>query len=342
MRTLALLLAAAPLAAQGGPERITLPGDNPAVFNLAGRMRVEPGSGRAVVVEVVRGGSDQARLRVDQGTIDGRSTLRVFAPGDRVRYPNMGRGSRTALRVRDDGTFGGGGPRAGRQVTVTSGGSGLEAYADLRVLVPAGAQLSVHQGVGGVQVSNVNGRLEVRTQSAGVNTAGTRGELDIDVGSGSVRVDRAAGPLRIDTGSGSIDVRDVAGDIELDTGSGSVRMVGVRGQRGRVDTGSGGVSGTGLAVPDLEVDTGSGSVQIALEGAIRRLLVDTGSGSVALSVPRTTGAVLELDTGSGGIDVDLPVRATRSRRDHLSGQIGDGEGRIEVDTGSGSVRIRGS
>ena len=362
MTRLALLLfVAAPLAAQEAPERIALPGGNPAVYNMVGQMRVEPGSGREVIVEVVRGGNDRAQLRVERGQVDGRQAVRVFAPADQIRYPRMGRGSRSQIRVRDDGTFGGGGIRAGRQVTVTSGGGGVEAFADVRVLVPAGTQLSVHQGVGEVQVANVNGTLQVRTLSAAVSSTATRGSLDIDVGSGPVRVDRADGPLKIDTGSGSVDVREVRGDVDLDTGSGSVRLNGVRGARARVDTGSGSVAGSGVSVTDLEVDvgsggvelsgvsatntkvdTGSGSVRLELQGTVRSVDVDTGSGSVTLSVPRDTNAMLEVDTGSGGINVDLPVRTTRSRRDHLSGQLGNGQGRIVVDTGSGSVRIRGS
>lgn len=356
----ALLCLAGPLMAQQ-PERFALPGGNVAVYNLVGEMRVEPGSGRDVMVEVTRGGSDRERLRIERGRVENREALRVFVPASQIVYPRMGRGSRSNIRVRDDGTFGGGGIRGGNTVTVTGNGNGVEAFADMRVLVPAGQQITVNQGVGRVQVSNVNGRLGVRTLSAAVNTSGTRGSLDVDVGSGSVKVDGAEGPLNVDTGSGSVEVRGVRGDAELDTGSGSVRLADIRGGRLKVDTGSGSVSGSGVVVSDLDVDvgsggvqvtdvrapnarvdTGSGSVRLDLTGEVRNVKVDTGSGGVTLGVPSNTGAQMEIDTGSGGIDVDLPARVTRSRRNHFSGQLGDGRGRIEIDTGSGSVRIRGS
>jgi hypothetical protein len=317
----ALLCLAVPLAAQQ-PERFALTGGNVAVYNLVGEMRVEAGSGRDVVVEVTRGGSDRQQVRVERGLIDGREALRVFVPASQIVYSRMGRGSRTNIRVRDDGTFGGTGIR-GNAVTVQGSGRGVEAFADVRVLVPAGQQVTVHQGVGRVQAANVNGRLAVRTQAAAVTTSGTRGSLDVNVGSGAVRVDGADGPLKVDTGSGSVDVRAVRGDAELDTGSGSVRLADVRGGR-------------------LKVDTGSGSVRLDLTGEVRAVKIDSGSGGVTLGIPSTTGAMLEIDTGSGGINVDLPARVTRSRRSHFSGQLGDGRGRIEIDTGSGSVRVRGS
>ncbi|MDP9348031.1 MAG: hypothetical protein M3P24_02655, partial [Gemmatimonadota bacterium] len=47
-------------------ERYALRGERAAVYNLAGEVRVEAGSGVEVVVEVTRGGADAERLRVEQ------------------------------------------------------------------------------------------------------------------------------------------------------------------------------------------------------------------------------------------------------------------------------------
>ncbi len=127
----ALLCLAVPLAAQQ-PERFALTGGNVAVYNLVGEMRVEAGSGRDVVVEVTRGGSDRQQVRVERGRIDGREALRVFVPASQIVYSRMGRDSRSNIRVRDDGTFGGTGIR-GNAVTVQGSGRGVEAFADVRV-----------------------------------------------------------------------------------------------------------------------------------------------------------------------------------------------------------------
>lgn len=68
--------------------------------------------------------------------------------------------------------------------------------------------------------------------------------------------------------------------------------------------------------------------------------VDTGSGSVLLSVPPQLGAEVEIDVGSGGIDFDLPVQVVEMKRTYFRGRIGDGDGRIDIDTGSGGVKLR--
>ncbi|MCJ7630183.1 MAG: DUF4097 domain-containing protein, partial [Longimicrobiales bacterium] len=65
------------------------------------------------------------------------------------------------------------------------------------------------------------------------------------------------------------------------------------------------------------------------------------SGSVTIWVPATVGAEVEMDTGAGGIDLDLPLEVQEARRDYVLGVLGDGRGRIHVDTGSGRIRLIG-
>jgi DUF4097 and DUF4098 domain-containing protein YvlB len=48
---------------------------------------------------------------------------------------------------------------------------------------------------------------------------------------------------------------------------------------------------------------------------------------------------VEIETSSGDIETDFPLQVTRHSRDHLMGRIGDGNGRIAIETGSGEVRL---
>ena len=78
-----LLAIPAALPAQQ-PERYTIDESPAAVYNLVGNVRVEPGDG-AVTVQVTRAGVQASQLKVERGEIDGRSTLRVVYPSDRIR-----------------------------------------------------------------------------------------------------------------------------------------------------------------------------------------------------------------------------------------------------------------
>ncbi|HEX8692677.1 MAG TPA: DUF4097 family beta strand repeat-containing protein [Longimicrobium sp.] len=345
---LPLALAAASLVATRGEaqrtERFTLDGSRVAVYNLAGEVRVEPGSGSEVVVEVTRGGSDAGELRVREGETDGAASLVVLYPDDRVVYPRMGRGSNTEMSVERDGTFGRSGRvLGGRRVRIHGSGSGTEAWADLRVLVPAGRTVSVNQAVGRVEVSNVHGDLRVRGAAASIHALGTRGSLNLDTGSGGIEVRDAQGEIVLDTGSGGVRVSGVSGPrLSVDTGSGGVVGSGLDVENLHVDVGSGGVRLDAVDARDILIDTGSGSVELSLRGDVNRARIDTGSGGVTLGVPAGFGAELDIDTGSGGIDVDVPATVRRAGRSHFTGTIGDGNGRVEIDTGSGGVRVRRS
>lgn len=352
-RRLAALLAAAaplaaplarPLAAQTA-DRVTLRGRDVAVYDPAGRVRLVAGDGADVTVEVTRGGRDAARLRV-QTADDGRALVVVPPDGADLVYPALGRWSRTTVRLRRDGTFddrgGGGGMFSRDGLTVRGTGDGTEAWADLVVSVPRGARVAVHVGAGAAEASNVDGDLTFRLQAAEARTERTRGRLLVDAGSGAVRVRDAEGDaVTLDTGSGAVEVQGVrAGRLRIDTGSGSARGADVTADRLEFDAGSGSARFERVRARTVRLDTGSGSVDVELLDDVDELRADTGSGGVTLRVPATLGAALDVDTGSGSIQVDGPVTdVTRRERDHLTGRLGDGRGRVVIDTGSGGVRL---
>jgi lia operon protein LiaG len=336
-----LLLHPATAAAQQG-ERYTLDGDEVAIYNLAGSLTVEPGAG-TVSVDLVRGGADAARLRVERGELNGRETLRVVYPGESIIYSGIDRGSSTTLRVRDDGTFGdgdSGNDDSGRKVKVSGVGEGLRAHADLKVKMPTGSRVCLHLAVGKVSISNVNGELLVDGHSAPVTASGTRGKLVLDVGSGPVHVSGAEGSLNVDTGSGPVEISGFnGGELSIDTGSGEVTGSDLVASEIQIETGSGDIKLTAVTSPVLNLETGSGSVGADLRGPVRELAVETGSGDVSVRAPASLAAAVEIETASGGIETDFPLQVTRHSRDHVVGRIGNGTGTVAIETGSGDVRL---
>jgi lia operon protein LiaG len=333
-------------------ERYTLDAGAAAIYNLVGTVRVEPSSG-AVTVQVTRAGGDVAKLRIGQGEIDGRSTLRVIYPSDRIQSGSLrSHGSSTQLRVRDDGTFGDqhwrahgrkehhGWEEEGRRVTISDEADGLDARANLVVGVPKGANVAVYLAVGSVTVSNVDGELWVESHSAPVTASGTRGTLMVDVGAGDVRVEQAQGEVNVDTGSGSVDVTGFKGSsLSIDTGSGDVTGSDFESSELSVDTGSGEVRLSGVASPSLSLETGSGGITADLRRDVSSLHVETGSGDIAIHAPATLGAKVEIETSSGDIETDFPLLVTRQSHDHMVGTVGDGQGSIAIETGSGGIKL---
>jgi lia operon protein LiaG len=348
MKGVSVLMGAMMLTAMAHPheavgqaaESFELSGRDVAVYNLAGEVSIVQGRGSSVVVRVVRGGDDARELEVEVGEIDGRETLRVIYPSDRVVYSEFGRRSNSTVRVSSDGTFYDG-SRDGDPVEIRGAGRGLEAHADLDIEVPAGREFALYLAVGSTDVRGVDGDFLIDTGSGSVVAENLRGSLNVDTGSGHVSVRGVVGDVTVDTGSGGVDIADVAGrEINVDTGSGGVEGAGLSARSLHIDTGSGGIDLERVDADDIHLDTGSGSIRVQLESDVTELDVDTGSGSVTVWLPEDVGAEVEIETGGGGIDVvDFPIQLRRVSRDHLEGSLGDGEGRIRIDTGSGRVRI---
>lgn len=341
-----VLLSAAPLAAQN-PSRHTLQGTDVVLYNLAGTVQIGSANGDAVTVEVARGGADLAKLRVAEGPLEGRSTLRVVYPGDRIKYPALV-GGYTELRVRDDGTFGGHNHKhehdddeddGGRWVTI-SDRSGLEAWADLKIGVPAGRKVAVHLAVGKLTATNVNGRLKLETAAAPVTVNGAKGDLEVEVGSGDAELSAIDGDLEVTTGSGSVKLSKSNGrSLAIETGSGEVSATDLVGTKVNIRTGSGEIRATSVKSPQVSLETGSGAVTVELQAQVDRLDIQTGSGDIAITAPASLGAQVDVETASGDINSDFPIAVTQTGRDHLRGSVGDGKGRISVEAGSGSIRL---
>ena len=337
--TAALLL---PAFAGAQTQRITLDGPEVAVYNLAGAMRVEGGGSGSVVVEVTRAGADAGRLKLATGDVRGRSALRVLYPDEDIVYPRSSSRGRSTFTVRDDDTFGDGGSDrlGGRRVEVRSEGSGVEAHADLRVIVPKGKTVYVRNGVGETTIDNVDGRLNVSVAASRVRASHVRGTLTLDTGSGGVEVSDVTGDLSLDSGSGGAVLDGVRGGaLHMDIGSGSLRGRAIDVSELIADVGSGGVRLAGVKTPRLKLDAGSGSTDVELLSRVDEIDIEAGSGGVTLHLPASTGARVDIETGSGGIDTDFEVKVQRLERRALHGTFGDGRGRIHIESGSGAVRL---
>jgi lia operon protein LiaG len=337
---LALMAAVSPPGVDA-QERYAIGGSHVAIFNIAGQVDVVGTAGGQVTVDVVRGGGDASELRVEVGPLNGRHVLRVIYPGSRVVYPGVRWRGTSQMMVRQDGTWGGTEGGRGERVTVASTGSGLEAYADLRVGVPRGQRVDLYLGVGRIVAENVDGQVRLQTSSGAVEARRGAGHLVVQTGSGRVDVAGMDGALVVRTGAGRVAIGNVSGDsVSVRTGSGRVSGDGLVATTARVQTGSGRVQIRRSAARSIFLQTGSGSLSAELVDPVTELHARTGSGSVTLDLARDLDAAVHVRTGSGRIQVGFPLTVTRQARRELRGTIGEGNGRIQVNTGSGGVRIR--
>lgn len=176
---------------------------------------------------------------------------------------------------------------------------------ELRVHAPAAFGAEVHTGAGTIDLSGLQGDLQLESGAGDVTArgSGSRARVAAHSGAGSIDLTGFAGSLRAETGAGSI---QVAGDAALaglyaHTGSGSLTYRGAlaAGSNNRLETGVGSIDVRLQGGADLDASSGAGSVTVRGAGV--------GGGSVtrhSFAGPvGGGGARLYLHSGAGSIDV---------------------------------------
>jgi lia operon protein LiaG len=334
------VLAASSLA---NAQRYELTGNHVALYNLAGNIRIEAGSGSVTVLEVTKGGRDAERLTVRSSALDGVPTLRVIYPGDEIVASQLERGSNTNLRVDEEGTFGR--SRDGRRVNIRSGDradrDALHAQADLVVRVPANVRVDAHLAVGKITATNVNGELELETSAGDITVSGSRGKVNAESASGDISVTNVEGDLELESASGGITVDGARStSIDIEVASGSIRVANAQATDIDLETASGDIRVTRTRAPTLKAESASGSVRAELDGEIRSVELETASGTAEAVLSAGFAGEVEMETASGSIDVDFPLNVTTQRRNHLRGTVGSGgSARVSLSSASGDVRL---
>lgn len=189
-------------------------------------------------------------------------------------------------------------------------------------------------------------QLEVSAVSAEVEISGISGSvLEAETVSGSlVLSDSAPGKLELSTVSGGLRADTAAESIQLESVSGELRLVASRARSLRAETVSGDLEvELGQPAQDLRLETVSGSARLvggpAPGGSLR---AETLSGRLRLELPANTSARISAESFSGRIRsaVGEVEKAEFGPGSSLSGQIGDGSARIQLETFSGDLDLR--
>jgi hypothetical protein len=157
-------------------------------------------------------------------------------------------------------------------------------------------------------------------------------------GSGSQTISDVTGPVEASTGSGSLQLRGIDGEVKASTGSGHIEVAQTGDADVDVRTGSGGIDVSG-ARRALRARTGSGTIKIEGRPA-SNWDVETGSGGIRIDLPEDSAFDLNVRTGSGSINTSHPLALVGAvSRNRLRGTVRGGGARVDLSTGSGSVRI---
>ncbi|BFL81705.1 hypothetical protein LFREDSHE_01550 [Shewanella baltica] len=108
-----------------------------------------------------------------------------------------------------------------------SGFNNYSPYIDLKLQVPANLALDIDDGSGAILISKMTADINVKDGSGELIINGGN-NVSIDDGSGDIEVSQINGNLAVEDGSGAIKVTDVRGNIAIDDGSGNIEVANVQ------------------------------------------------------------------------------------------------------------------
>jgi DUF4097 and DUF4098 domain-containing protein YvlB len=192
-------------------------------------------------------------------------------------------------------------------------------------------------------------RLNVAVVSADLDLRQLRGEQILSTVSGDVDAELGAeAAARTVSGDLRLAAKAATRRLEISTASGDVKVSGSAGGRVEVRTVSGDAEFALGSVTDAEFKSVSGNLalRLALEPT-GRLAVESVSGTVDIDFASPPAARFQLRSFSGGIDLCPGVRPKTSAADggdpfagqRREFQSGDGQGRVEVQTMSGDIKL---
>jgi DUF4097 and DUF4098 domain-containing protein YvlB len=165
--------------------------------------------------------------------------------------------------------------------------------------------------------------VTINLVTAGAVVAGLSARTSIKSGSGDITLDGVTGKIDANTVSGVVEAQGLDGTVTFNSVSGDLALAGGRVRALTAST----VSGRIAADVDLAADS--------------QVRISTVSGEVALRLPQSTSAQVTLNAAAGRIDTSFTELQPQERAitKTLTGTLGDGSGRLAVNTVSGGVTL---
>ncbi|HMV50431.1 MAG TPA: DUF4097 family beta strand repeat-containing protein [Blastocatellia bacterium] len=139
----------------------------------------------------------------------------------------------------------------------------------------------------------------------------------------NLRLPRAVS-LKVSSINGSVNAGQITGAVAVSSVNGSVQIA---------------QAGTATTLTSI-----NGRVSVSVgrigEGGLR---VSSVNGGVEIGLPQSTNADVEVRSVNGGINTDIPINILgEMKRGQLTGKLGSGGARIEVNSINGGVTLRGN
>jgi hypothetical protein len=232
-------------------------------------------------------------------------------------------------------------------------------YIDYTIEVPADFSAKVSSTSGDVSVTSLGGDVKLFGSSGDVFMKQIRGDVFIELSSGDVEVYETGGNLSVQGSSGDMSLYDTGGRLLARGSSGDVTVYRVGGDAdisvaaGDVYLNScGGDALLSSYAGDIRLSEIEGSATATATSGDIEATIDpfgpkdnvfkssSGDVDVYFRAREGYGFLLDVSTNNGAIEGDLDIELDKISRKLLRGVVGTGDGRVNIETASGDIRIK--
>jgi len=218
---------------------------------------------------------------------------------------------------------------------------------------------------GSVNCRNITGdNITVKSSSGSITAEIIKGPAQLTTSYGSIAcTDMSDGDIKLKTNSGKIKLSNVSfGDCDAHTSYGSIVSDELKGESIKLHSGSGGISVKESSANTINLSTsygritcrqittnnitaksGSGNLDIACSDSTPDEIVAdlvTSYGSIDFAAPQDFTGQVDLSTSYGSIKTNRPITINGEiSKKKLKGTIGEGNGKLHMQTSSGSINL---
>ena len=210
-----------------------------------------------------------------------------------------------------------------------------------------GNNITVKSSSGSITAEIIKGPTQLTTSYGYITcTDMSNGDLKLKTSSGKIRLSNASfGDCDAHTSYGSIVSNDLNGKlIKLNSGSGSINVTDSSADTTNLFTSYGRITCRQITTNEITAKSGSGDLDITCSDATPDEIVAdlvTSYGSIDFTAPQNFTGQVDMSTSYGSIRTNRPITISgQISKKKLQGTIGEGTGKLHMQTSSGSINLQ--
>jgi DUF4097 and DUF4098 domain-containing protein YvlB len=207
--------------------------------------------------------------------------------------------------------------------------------------------ITVKSSSGSITAEIIKGSAQLTTSYGSITcTDISDGDIKLNTSSGKIKLSNASfGDCDAHTSYGSIISDGLKGkSIKLHSDSGSINLTESSADTTSLTTSYGGITCRQITTNNITAKSGSGNLDIACsESAPAQIIADlvTSYGNIDFAAPSSFTGQVDLSTSYGSIRTNRPITINGDiNKKELKGTIGEGNGKLHLQTGSGSINLQ--